>query len=265
MEEQDHGTTVVRRGWLAIGLLCIGFIPALIIGWQLTRPNLPAPVGWPELDVGAPVVQWGSNADRSLYLHVLSPDDASQAAGVGPAVLFVHGARGNPGEFESQARAVAAAGNTGILVEYSTFGEGADTDAQGVDITKVVQYVRNNATELGVDPNRIVVVAASAGARAAIETLTVNTDPDAMPDAFVLLNPSIAVEYPSAAPTRPTLLLHGSNDELVPVDAALAVCESIGDMCEAKVFDGGVHGFFNEPDYRAEATADIVEFVSSLQ
>lgn len=264
MDEQDQGVPLARRRWLAIGLVCVGFIPALIIGWQLTRPNLPEPVGWPDLDVGAEVVQWGSNDDRSLYLHIVGPDETPAGAPAGAAVLFVHGARGNPGDFESQARALAAGGATGILVEYSTFSEGADTDAQGVDITTVVRYVRNNATELGVDPNRIVIVAASAGARAAIETLTVNTDASAMPDAFVLLNPSIAVEYPGAAPTRPTLLLHGSDDELVPVDAALAVCESIGESCTAKVFDGGIHGFFNEPDYRTEATADIVEFVSSL-
>ncbi len=236
----------------------------LAVLWVVvTDSRLPDPVGYPELDVGADIVQWGSNDERALHLHLVKPD--SPAASPLRALLFVHGARGNPGQFTTQADAFAAAGGIGVLVEYSTFAEDADSQDQSEDLFDVVRYVRANADDLGIDPDHITVAAASAGARAATRALTDNDDPSAVPNAFVWLNPSVGLErWPEGTPSLPTLLLHGDADALVDVESVLDLCTSMGDNCSFEISADGGHGFFNEDRYRGEVTASFVAWVLAL-
>ncbi len=233
----------------------------LAVLWvMVTDSRLPEPIGYPQLDVGADIVQCGSNDDRPLHLHLVRPD--SPAGSRLPALLFVHGARGNPGQFTTQADAFAEAGGIGVLVEYSTFAEGADSFDQSDDLFDVVRHVRANADELGIDPDHITIAAASAGARAATRPLTEHADPAAVPNAFVWLNPSLGMaRWPDGAPTLPTLLLHGDADALAEMEGVLDLCASMGDDCSFKIAAGGGHGFFNEDHYRDEVTTDFVEWV----
>ncbi|MEZ5279992.1 MAG: hypothetical protein R2770_05935 [Acidimicrobiales bacterium] len=252
------------KRWLSIAAtIGIVFAFGAVIWVRVADSRLPDPIGYPELDVGARVVQWGANDDRPLYLHLLGSDQVQQSAL--PAILFVHGARGNPGDFQTQAQAFADAGGIGVLVEYSTFAEGADTERQARDLFDVVSFVRNNADDLGIDPNRITVAAASAGARAASRSLTDNDDAGVRPNSFVWLNPALGlVRWPPDTPTVPTLVMHGDSDALVEMEDVLDLCVSMGDDCEYRVAAGGGHGFFNEDRYRDETTAEFVSWVLAL-
>lgn len=251
------------RRWLSIAAtIGIVFAFGAVILVRATDSRLPEPIGYPELDVGAEVVEWGSNANRPLHLHLVGDTETGEPR---PAMLFVHGARGNPGDFEYQADTFAAAGGVGVLVEYSTFAEDADTDEQARDLFDVVRFVRANADELGIDPDRVTVAAASAGARAAAKALTENDDPDATPNSFVWLNPSLnMVRWPPDTATVPTLVMHGDADVLVEMEEVLDLCVSMGEDCEYQVAAGGRHGFFNEERYRSETTAAFVAWAMAL-
>lgn len=58
----------------------------------------------------------------------------------------------------------------------------------------------------------------------------------------------------------PTLVLHGSDDQMAPVANATAIAERIPDAL-VEVTPGGRHGFFDE--YRASVTPRVVAFLSA--
>lgn len=69
-------------------------------------------------------------------------------------------------------------------------------------------------------------------------------------------------------PAIPTLLLHGSDDGLVPVDQARSLAahrEALGLPTRLVIYDGAPHGFFNVPVPAAAAGAqEIIEAVRRL-
>lgn len=69
-------------------------------------------------------------------------------------------------------------------------------------------------------------------------------------------------------PAAPTLLLHGTDDGLVPVEQAHRLAEhrhAHGLATRLVIYDGAPHGFFNLADHPAslEATREIVDHVTS--
>ena len=66
-------------------------------------------------------------------------------------------------------------------------------------------------------------------------------------------------------PRAPTLLLHGSDDGLVPADQARRLAahrESLGLATRLVIYDGAPHGFFNVPVPAAAAAArEIIDHV----
>ncbi|MEP6860133.1 MAG: alpha/beta hydrolase [Deltaproteobacteria bacterium] len=68
-------------------------------------------------------------------------------------------------------------------------------------------------------------------------------------------------------PAVPTLLLHGTDDGLVPVDQArrlAAYRESLGLATRLVIYDGAPHGFFNVPVPAADAGAhEIIELINA--
>lgn len=70
----------------------------------------------------------------------------------------------------------------------------------------------------------------------------------------------------AAQPTIPTLLLHGTDDDLIPVQQAerlAATRESLGLPTRLVVYPGAPHGFFNLPVPAAEEGArELIAHVS---
>ncbi len=242
------------RWILVVGAAAVVLVVGVV---ELRGRGLPDPIGYPEYDIGARVEVYESNPSRDLHVHILQPDTPGPVG----AVLFFHGARGAPGQFEGQAIAVRDAGMVAILVEYTTFAEGASSADTVVQGRRVVQWVRSHASALGVDPHRIAVAGASAGGRIAVGTLEEGAAGSvrASADALLLFNPAIAPEYPPAnLPAPPTVVFHGEADRQVPVETARRFCTSIGDRCRIETYSGGGHGFFNtDPEYSATLDSSL--------
>jgi alpha-beta hydrolase superfamily lysophospholipase len=69
---------------------------------------------------------------------------------------------------------------------------------------------------------------------------------------------------PQRAPalTAPLLVVHGSDDRLVPVDGSRRLVECVGSTdVELKVYPGLFHEVFNEPE-RAQVLGDVVSWIS---
>lgn len=112
--------------------------------------------------------------DYSLTLTV----DHAEGAGPAPFMIYVHGggwARGNNGSSRTLSQYLAKQkGITGIRVSYTLAPQpGADVNVSIQDIKDALKYVREHATELGVNPDVYGFLGTSAGAHlAAVAAMT---------------------------------------------------------------------------------------------
>lgn len=112
-------------------------------------------------------VVYGSGGGRELKCDIYTPPGATAKA---PAILLVHGGgwrQGERGVMRGYGERLAAAGFVGVAPEYRLTPESA-WPAQIHDIKAAVRWVRANADELGVDPERIAILGRSAGAHLAL-------------------------------------------------------------------------------------------------
>ena len=218
-------------------------------------------------------------ADRELKLFVEKPADW-KPADQRPAIVFFFGGGwvgGSSGQFLKQSQYLATRGMVGIRAEYRTIpkGDQGPPTMCCADAKSALRYVRAHATELGLDPKRIAAAGGSAGGHLAAFTALVNGLDDAQddlsvsckPDALVLFNPvfnngpgqwgharlgdrykefSPAHNITKAAP--PTVVFLGDQDKLIPVSTLRdfeAQMKTVGVRCDAHVYPGAGHGFFN--------------------
>lgn len=152
------------------------------------------------------------------------------------------------------------------------------------DARDAIQWIANHASELGIDPERIVASGGSAGGHIAASTAipiagATSSLPDIKPVALVLFNPVLDTtetwvksfadqeeRFEELAKTLgprghelscthhvtdkvpPTLLFHGTEDTTVPYEQAVDFCKVMhekGNPCQLVPFEGEEHGFFN--------------------
>jgi acetyl esterase/lipase len=111
-----------------------------------------------------------SVAGTELKMDVYSPPDSRKGV-QRPAVLFIHGGRIPPnlrttprewGVYVSFGQLMAASGFVGVMFNHRFHAWESLADSQS-DVMDAIAYVRNNADTLGVDKDRIVLWAFSAG------------------------------------------------------------------------------------------------------
>lgn len=110
--------------------------------------------------------------DRDLHVDIFRPDDGKTY----PALIMIHGGGWNSGDKSLQvpmAQMIAAKGYVTIPVEYRLIPE-AVYPAGFNDIKAAVRWVRKNAAQYGIDPDRIAVSGCSAGAQLATLTGVTN-------------------------------------------------------------------------------------------
>jgi acetyl esterase/lipase len=162
------------------------------------------------------------------------------------------------------------------------------------DAKSAIRYLRQNAAELGIDPDKIAVSGGSAGghlAAACSTNLTINDASDdlvfsSQPNALVLFNPVIdnSAEgygydrikdyYPEFSPIHnirkgfpPTAFFVGTNDNLIPVKTAELFkqkIELVGSRCDLFLYKDQVHGFFNQPILHADILSKVDAFLQSI-
>ncbi|ARU61632.1 hypothetical protein CBW65_11865 [Tumebacillus avium] len=108
--------------------------------------------------------------DEELRFDVYTP--AKKPDGKLPVVIFVHGdappaelkGAKDWGQYSSWARAVAATGMAAVTFNHRSTDNFTELTAAGADVDDLISYVRERASEYGLDPERIVIWSCSAGA-----------------------------------------------------------------------------------------------------
>jgi len=233
---------------------------------------------------------------KDLHLYVLEPKQGSAKAK--PAIIFFHGGgwvAGQAGQFNVQAHEAAAGGMVAIEVQYRLIHGTESPKVCVEDAKSAVRWVREHATELGIDPNRIVEAGGSAGGYlAAFATMVPGwNDPhddlsvSAKADLLILYNPVIdnspsgygykrfGDTYQRYSPffyatplTPPMLIMSGMNDKLMH-EAVLKTfrdrLEAAGVPCDLILYPGAGHGFFNYPPHLKETTDAMLAFLRKHQ
>lgn len=251
--------------------MCKCLLSLLVLAPVLSAQAAKMPVGTPHV--------YKTVAGRELKLYVLSPK-----AGPGnqrrPAIVFFHGGGwvgGAPSQFNDMSEHFASRGMVAVQVEYRLLDK-KKPDPPLVcvqDAKSAMRWVRAHAAELGIDPNRIASGGGSAGGHLAAFVGMVNGLDDPADDlsispksnAMLLFNPvfdngpggwgheRVGDRYrefspfhniTSAAP--PAIVFVGSQDKLLPSKTVLAFRDAMrkaGVRCEANIYEGQEHGFFN--------------------
>jgi len=229
---------------------------------------------------------FGRGGNRDLLCDIYRPAPARSKQ---TAVIQLHGGgfRGGSKAGTRLTRPLAALGYTGIASSYRLADE-ASWPAQLHDVKTAIRWTRANASRLGVEPDRVVILGHSAGAHLAICASGTQNDPafegaGGLPDVRTDLAACIAF-YPPAemganpalAPDAseevrqsfspinyvkagfpPTMLLHGTADLTLSVDQSLQLYHAlrqVGAPVELHVIEGVTHIFDAHADL-AEASA----------
>lgn len=200
-----------------------------------------------------------------------------------PAVVLAFGGNwtiGSPTQFFPQADIFSRAGYAVITPDYRVFSRENTSPRESVsDFCCLWNYLREHGEKLGIDQNRIALGGGSAGGHIAIMAALLTAH---FPKACVLYNPIVrtsgenfwnhqlpkdrhlfpappkGLDYESFADIDPmlqiragfppTLLLHGRDDQEVPVEDAVRFADMLkacGTQVQLKIYDGVGHGFFN--------------------
>ncbi len=213
-----------------------------------------------------------------LKLHVFKPTSAVDVAKPRGAVVYFFGggwSHGTPLQFYAECRQLAARGMVAISADYRISSQNKVTPFDSLaDATSAIRWVRQHASELGIDPNRIAAAGSSAGGHlAAACAITSGFDDPSedqsisyRPNALVLTAPVInngpdgfgyeAVKdrYKEFSPYHalrerapPTLVFLGSKDGNTSVEAIedfQSRLRQFGGQCDVHIFDGFGHGLF---------------------
>ena len=223
-------------------------------------------------------IEYKKVGDDSLTLHVFEPED-HQATDQRPAVVFFFGGGwngGTPSQFYPHCAHLAEKGIYAASAEYRVKSRHGTTPFDCVaDGKSAVRYLRANAKQLGIDPERIAAGGGSAGGHVAAAVATVpgldeqgeDTSVSHLPQALILFNPvydngpkgfcysRVKDRYLEISPIHnirkgrpPAIVFLGTKDSLIPVatgELFKKKMQAVGSRSELMLFEGEKHGFFN--------------------
>lgn len=235
----------------------------------------------------------------NLYLEIYRPEKKEIRKPL-PAIVFFFGGgwrNGDRHHFLEQAKYFSKRNMVCILADYRTESKHGTSPFIALEDAKTaMRYVRSNADDLGIDPNRITASGGSAGGHLAAATAFIQkyNDPnddisvDCKPNALILFNPvidngpagygyeRIGSAYKDFSPLHniqkdppPTIFFLGTKDRYIPVETAAyyqTVMEKTGGRCEIHIYKDKIHGFFNPQfkDMYKETVFETDKFLQSL-
>lgn len=215
-----------------------------------------------------------------LRLHVFKAANEKPIGNASkPAILFFFGGAWEYGavkEFTEPAKYFSKRGAASILIDYRVFCRHGSSIADEIsDAKSAVRYVRSHASQLGIDPNRIVVSGGSAGGHLALSTATIEGFESSNEDHSISSKPNLlALFYPCSDVTTdnektyggdaigkygkevsplyhiqqklpPMLIIQGTDDIVYEENTKLCrESKAFGNACEFIVYKGAPHGFF---------------------
>ena len=215
--------------------------------------------------------------DRELQLHIFLPENL-KPTDRRPCFITIHGGGwtgGTPRRQYPFAEHYAKLGLVAISIEYRLVKTGSDSTVFDCvkDGRSAVRYVRAHASEIGIDPQKIIVNGGSAGGHVAagtalfegIDEAGEDTSVSSVPNAMVLFfpvidtskegygNAKIGERWKEISPLHrvrqglpPTIIFHGTGDVTTPFKGAKAFQDAMlkaGNRCELDIAEGAVHGY----------------------
>lgn len=207
------------------------------------------------------------------------PDNAGKKF---PAIIFFHGGawKGQPDSlwrFKDHCEFLNKHGLVTFTAQYRYRNDGNAVAKAVADARSAVRWLRKNAEEFQIDPNRIIVSGGSAGGHLALCTAFADKaydDPQddasisCAPNALILFNPVIDTtetgfgkkllgkDYQALSPIHnvngdlpPVFIMHGEKDQIIKIDRIKAfekIYQDKGGKITLKVYPRQHHGFFNK-------------------
>lgn len=260
-------STSQRRAIRLSGCLAFGLLLALCTsGRDVSAQSNPVP--------GDPIAHRYREVDGSaLMAYVFAPATPVRAERR-PAIIVLHGGgwvAGAPDWTFASARRYAAMGFVAIPVQYRLSNERITPIDALADVCAAFQWVRAEATKLGIDPSRVAASGVSAGGHLAAAAATIGCGNSGGafgvggPDALVLWSPAVDVSgdghfrrilrdrgtvaaYSPVEHVRPSMppihIVQGERDTLTPLAGATRFCERVRagkGVCELAVYPGVGH------------------------
>jgi acetyl esterase/lipase len=238
-------------------------------------------------------VVYGNVAGRALLCDVYPPAGESKRM----AIVHIHGGAFRGGSKEMigpKVQGYSRRGFTGIAVSYRLSGE-AKWPAQIEDVKACIRWVRANATELGIEQDRIAVAGYSAGGHLALMAASTIGRGDLEGDGGnagvssaiaaclayypapeitrpadgsahqLMAEDATDADYRAASPiftigaqTVPTVFFHGTADAMIPPAASeklYAALVAAGVPAELHTFHGVSHEFDRHPEFAEQCAA----------
>ena len=247
------------------------------------------------------IVTYKTAGDAHLTLHIFGPVNGS-AGKLNPAIIFFFGGGwtlGTPIQFYPECAHFAAEGFVAISADYRIASVNHTTPFESVEDGKsAIRWVRQHASELGVDPSRIVAAGASAGGQVAAATgivpeldqpgedSSISSKSDALLLWYAVVDNGptgcgyerVKDRYREISPLEnissnvpPTLFFLGTKDRYIPVATALEFQKRIrmsGGRCDLKLFEGAGHPLYEyrkgDETLRDETLRDADKFLIGL-
>jgi len=232
--------------------------------------------------------------DIELEAHVFYPEGHEKGDEV-PTYVFFHGggwAVGIPEWGYTNCKRYQEKGMVTISIEYRLLDiHGSNIINCVEDVNSAILWVRQNAKELGVDPNKVVAAGFSAGGHLATATATLdqftleegrfNSKPNALVVHSASYNTSksnffrrqsngnaesISTFHNAKKGMPPAIFFHGTNDHLAPISEFTEFrdkMKSLGNDFEYKIFQDVGH-FFNNPKASEEVRELTDQFLKKL-
>ncbi|MEQ1842125.1 MAG: alpha/beta hydrolase, partial [Verrucomicrobiales bacterium] len=158
-----------------------------------------------DVQIATKDIVYKTTPQGELKLHVFSPAGDIQSAALRPCIVFFFGGGWKSGsyiQFVPQAEYLASRGLIAICADYRILNIHGTPPGKAVEDAKsAIRWVRGHATELGIDPDKVIAAGGSAGGHLASCTALVtayDAESDdksisAKPNAMVLFNPALNI------------------------------------------------------------------------
>jgi len=256
-------------------------------------------LGGPSADAArtSKTITYKTVGSRELQMHIHFPEDW-QAADARPVMVFFFGggwSGGTVDQFLPQADYFAARGLVTARADYRVKRrDGVTPDQCVADARSAVRWLRQHASELGIDPNKLIASGGSAGGHLAacmmisqsVESPQDDLSISTLPQAMVLFNPVLSFEpeplskrlgdrqhlvlkiSPTAHLNKqspPGLILFGTEDRLKAFgEAYWEKAADLGVRADKFMAEAQGHGFFNRSPWLERTTAVADRFLTSL-
>ena len=292
MKRQNESIKELAKGVLYVAL--IGGVLILLMSWFVGR----SPMDGAEREVYKVV------KGKELALWIYKPKDW-KVGDRRPSVIWFFGGGwkvGSPVQFAAQSRHLAKKGLVSIVADYRVKSRHGSTPFESVmDARSAMRWLKEHATDIGIDPDGIVAAGGSSGGQLAlacelfddVNEVSDSASVRANPVALILFNPAVNLDIPlirnqtdegelkrlrTISPHHrlsealpPTLIFHGSADAIIPEQSVAAFVAKSRELGSERVlyhkYAGRTHEFYfgsgSRKDYK-DTLSKIEDFLQSL-